>query len=334
MRLAFAFLSPLSFAVGSGLALPNVVLAQTETRATEVEPTPPSALSVTREEGAESCPDTQALAEHVQSLRGHQTTREASTYRVSFSRRGGVFRASIRVGESSGARVLRDRGQTCASLEQATALTLALLLDSDAHELPVVEEHEAEPNKPVVESLGAPPSPPPPLPPHAPVRVALSFGGAGLFGVVQTGAPAAVADVGVSVKRIRTSIGALWLPKQKLDFGPGRLEQSLLGGVFRACYAPAMSKELRFDLCSGIYAGLLRVQARGYTRNDSVDRAWLAVPLELSLSTVSTVGVELGASALVPLRQSDFAVDNLGTAYESWPVGLLLSLRAVGSWLL
>jgi hypothetical protein len=77
------------------------------------------------------------------------------------------------------------------------------------------------------------------------------------------------------------------------------------------------------------------VEARGYTRNDSVKRAWLAIPLEASLSTLSTpVGVELGVSALVPLRQSDFSIDNLGTAYESWPVGMLLSLRAIGSWLL
>jgi hypothetical protein len=79
----------------------------------------------------------------------------------------------------------------------------------------------------------------------------------------------------------------------------------------------------------------LKVEANGYTRNDQVDKAWLAVPLELSLlTTASPMGVELGASALLPLRRNDFAIDNLGVAYESWPVGLLVSMRAVGSWLL
>jgi hypothetical protein len=167
------------------------------------------------------------------------------------------------------------------------------------------------------------------------VRLALSFGGAGLFGVVQTAAPAAVGDVGLFVNRFHTSLGGLWVPTQKLDLAPGQLRETLLAGVARTCYAPLNAHELRLDLCTGVYAGLLRVEARGYTRNDSVKRAWLAIPLEASLSTLSTpVGVELGVSALVPLRQSDFSIDNLGTAYESWPVGMLLSLRAIGGWLL
>ena len=40
------------------------------------------------------------------------------------------------------------------------------------------------------------------------------------------------------------------------------------------------------------------------------------------------------ASALIPLRRSDFSIDNLGLVYSSWPVGALLSLRAVGTWML
>ncbi len=293
-----------------------------------------------REEGAESCPDTTTLVGHVARLRGQSATSAPSAYRVTFSRQGGVYRAAIRMGPSGGARVLKDRGATCASLEQATALTLALLLDSDAHDL-TVEEHaqepEPEPQVPspprAVPTLPAPS--PPPAPPTDAVRLVLSVGGAGLFGVVQSATPAALADVGLFVNRFHTSLGALWVPTQKLEHGPGQLQETLLSGVARTCYAAVSRKQLRFDLCTGLYAGLLRVEARGYTRNDSIKRAWLAVPLELSLSTTSSpVAVELGASALLPLRQSDFSIDNLGTAYESWPVGMLLSLRASGGWLL
>jgi hypothetical protein len=299
----------------------------------DAAPAQPSLISVTREEGAESCPDTQALVEHVQRVRGREAVGESSTYHVSFSRRGGVFSAAIRVGSSSSSvRVLRDRGQTCASLEQATALTLALLLDSDAHDLPdEVDE---------TESFAPSPTPPPPRlsapatapEPTTPLRFALSFGAAGVLGVVQTAAPATLVDVGLFAHRFHTSLGVLWLPTQKLDLGPGQLQESLFSGVARSCYVPLNGTLVHLALCSGLYVGVTQVEAKGYTRNESVSRTWLAVPLEIALSTsASPIGLELGASALLPLRQSDFAIDHLGVAYESWPVGMLVALRAVGN---
>ena len=331
MRWVFALLC------STVLALPGAAAAQAQSAsdvAREREESPPAFLSVTREAGAESCPDTAALAEHVERLRGHQATSEPSTYRVSFSYRGGVFRADIRVGQSSGVRVLRDRRATCASLEQATALTLALLLDSDARDLPP-EKEEPEPLPPL-----EPPAPqPPPRAPHATrdnmANLSLSLGGAGLFGVVQPVAPAVLGDLGIGVNRFRTSIGVLWMPEQTVDFGPGQLHETLLSGVARMCLAAARTNQVRLDLCSGIYAGLLKVHAANYTRNDSVDKAWLAVPLELAVSTTSSpLGVQVSASALLPLRRNDFSIDKLGVAYDSWPVGMLLSMRAVGTWLL
>jgi hypothetical protein len=320
MRSVFVFLG------SSGLALSLATAAQAQSA-------PESFLSVTREDGAESCPDTDALSQHVERVRGREATGEPSAYRVSFTRRGGVFRAEIRVGAGSGVRVLRDRGATCASLEQATALTLALLLDSDSHELPT---EKTEPDEP-------PPAPPPTKPleqaPPEPDRrrpattMSLAFGGGGLFGVVQPVGPTALGELGIGVNRFHTSVGVLWMPEQTLDFGPGRLDETLLSAVARTCVAAARSQELRFDLCSGIYAGLLKVRADGYTRNDSANKPWLAVPLELALSTTSQpVGVEVSVSALLPLRRNDFAIDNLGVAYVSWPVGMLLSMRAVANW--
>ncbi|WP_437725334.1 hypothetical protein [Sorangium sp. So ce861] len=89
-------------------------------------------LSVTRGAGAESCPDAARLTARVAQLRGRPETGASGAYAVSFTRGDDGFRASIRSG--SGARELRDRGGSCAALEQATAVTLALLLDSDARE--------------------------------------------------------------------------------------------------------------------------------------------------------------------------------------------------------
>ena len=167
------------------------------------------------------------------------------------------------------------------------------------------------------------------------MSLTFSLGGGGLAGVVQPVAPVVVGELGIGIERFRTNIGALWMPPQTLDFGPGTLDESLLSGAARTCLSAMRGGSLRLDLCSGFYVGRLSVEARGYTVNKTVSKTWLAVPIGVALATTSSpLGVELGASALVPLRRDDFSIDNLGVAYRSWPVGMLLSIRAVGSWVL
>jgi hypothetical protein len=323
--------------IGLGLWFARAALAQSPAQARGGdEPQPASYLSVTRDEGAESCPDTEALRAHVDRLRGHQATSEPSAYHVRFSQRDGVFRADIQVGTGSDARVLRDRRATCTSLEQATALTLALLLDSDASEVlpdksaPASEEPRV--TKAPRDNRRAAPAPDRR---DEGAHLALYLGGGAVLGVVQPLAPTVQAELSIGVSRFHTGIGVLWMPTQARDFGPGQLRETLLSGMARTCLTAVRSAQVRFDLCSGIFAGSLHVHTHGYTRNDSADKAWLAVPVGASLTTTSSpVGVEVGASALLPLRRNDFSIDNLGVAYESWPVGILLSMRAVGSWLL
>jgi hypothetical protein len=309
------------FAVTAGaLLVPRMAHAQSEPW-----------LSVTREESAESCPDTEALLAHVERVRGHAATGESSAYHVSFSYRGGAFRASIKSGASGAARVLHDRGATCASLEEATAVTLALLLDSDAREPEPKPEPAPEPAKP-------PKTEPPRFEEPASstaVSLSLSVGGGGLVGVVQPVTPVALAELGIGIDRFRTNLGVLWMPSQAFNFGPGSIDESLIAGMARTCLSAWRGESVRFDLCSGIYAGLLRVQAHNYTRNDATQKSWLAVPLGFAFASASApVGAELGVSALLPLRRNDVSIDGVGVAYESWPVGMLLSVRAVGSWLL
>ncbi|WP_437938684.1 hypothetical protein [Sorangium sp. So ce341] len=333
-------------------------------------------LSVTRGAGAEGCPDAARLIARVEQLRGRPETGAIGAYAVSFTRGDDGFRAFIRSG--SGARELRDRGGSCAALEQATAVTLALLLDSDARE-PPLQAPEADAGgetasgapapalrgRAPAAAVGAPakapgaPAPsrasaavPParpepsgagggarereaPSPERGATRLTLAAGAAGLFGVVRPFAPALSAEAGIGGARWRATLGALWLVPQTLRHGPGELRETLLGGAARACVAAAGSEALRFDVCSGIHAGRLQVAASGYTRNDVAEKAWLAVPLELSLSRLSVpLGFDVGAAALLPLRRNDFSVDGVGVAYSSPPIGALVSLRGVGVWVL
>ncbi|WP_437335859.1 hypothetical protein [Sorangium sp. So ce394] len=328
-------------------------------------------LSVTRGAGAESCPDAARLVARVEQLRGRPETGASGAYAVSFTRGDDGFRAAIR--SESGARELRDRGGSCAALEQATAVTLALLLDSDARE-PSLREPDADgggdpgpapgasapaPGAPAA-AAGAPApasaapavTPPPARPEPTPAdrgergaeatspergatRLTLAAGAAGLFGVVRPFAPALSAEAGIGGARWRATMGALWLVPQTLRHGPGELRETLLGGAARACLTAAGSAALRFDVCSGVHAGRLQAAASGYTRNDVAEKAWLAVPLELSLSRLSgPLGFDIGAAALLPLRRNDFSVDGVGVAYSSPPVGALVSLRGVGVWVL
>ncbi|WP_437279571.1 hypothetical protein WME90_03155 [Sorangium sp. So ce375] len=317
---------------------------------------------MTRGAGAESCPDAARLIERVEQLRGRPETGASGAYLVEFTRGPDGFHASIRSGSS--ARELHDRSRSCAALEQATAVTLALLLDSDARE-PAVRAPEADagagsPTAP--EGAASTPAAPAPSPeaPAAPAlarpepagaggeprgeapssergatRLTLGVGAAGLFGVVRPFAPALSAEVGIGGAQFRAAIGALWLVPQTLEHGPGELRETMLGGVVRACFAAAGTEVLRLDVCSGIHAGRLKAAASGFTRNDAVEKTWLAVPIELSLASLAgPLGFEVGAAALVPLRRNDFSVDGVGVAYRSPPVGVLVSLRGVGVWVL
>jgi hypothetical protein len=253
---------------------------------------------------------------------------------VSFTREGAAFSATISVTRTeSDARVLRDSGQTCETLAQATAVTLSLLIDSD-----VAPKREAESA--------------PELPPSAPELVTapeqtlerttavtpnldltLSLGGVVVFGVTSAAAPGVEASLGLIVSRFRASIGALWLKPTRHDLAPGSVEEALWSGRARACVAPLAERGFRLDVCSGVLVGVMTADASGYTRSEQLSKTWLAVPLEFSVGNASSpVGWEIGAAGLFPLRRQEFAVENLGVVYESWPLGLLVSLHLAGVW--
>ena len=167
------------------------------------------------------------------------------------------------------------------------------------------------------------------LKPETPALIwVLSAGGAGLFGVVGPVAPALEVDAGAVFGRVRAHLGALGMLPQRLRFGPGTLHETLLSGVARGCVAAARGASVRFDLCSGVYLGRTWTDARGYTRNGSASKIWLTIPIGLALVHAARhYWVELGVSALIPLRSADFSIDGLGRAYQSPPVGALVSVR-------
>jgi hypothetical protein len=288
-------------------------------------------LSVTRGRGAGDCPDAEELARKVDVIRGSPAPATHAGYRVGFAREGERFVAEIRASSGRGVRRLYATGQRCSALAKATAVTLALLLDSQ-----LLREDGAEPRElPPVRSTSAAPGqgPAPRRAESTPRDVTFSLGGAAVFGVLRPLAPGLLGDAGLRVRGLRTSLGALWLPSIDSELGPGTVTTSLLSGTVRGCFVAWPSDSLELGACTGALIGVVSAEGAGYTENERSSEPWIAVPFEISLlHMVRPVGWEISAAALVVLRRYEFAVDGLGVAYRSLPFGVMLSLRGYGFW--
>jgi hypothetical protein len=306
--------------LGSALAL---ALALGGARNAWAQAAPP--VIVQRGVGAEECPDAPSLAARIERIRG-KPERDRVGYRVTFTREENVFAAVI-TAPSGRMRALESRSATCSALANATAVTLALIFDSD----PVVDTIP-KPVPPVVVPVTAVPTPPPPEPPASNLEANLAVGVVGLAGVIAPVSLGFSAEVGIAGARWRSSIGGLWVMPKTITLGPGTVRERLLSGLVRVCYTPLRADMLRLDLCSGAFIGLTTAEAQGYSRNDRRTRPWIALPIEVAFAGgTSRVGWELVAGALIPARRNDFGIEGLGVAYQSPPIGGLLSLRVFGT---
>jgi len=297
---------------------------------------PGRALTVERSAAASDCPDADALTARVEGMLGRQLDPSAS-YSVAFNRDGRGFRATIRAGENgSTVRELEARESSCGPLARAAVVTLVLLFDPDFVAGKSEPDAELNPAPPPP----APPKPPPPavLPPLPPpslessgtrARFGLSVGGAALAAVLRPFAPAALADAGLELQRVRMSIGALWVPTQRLSLGPGNATETVIAGSLRTCFALQRSEAFRVDACSGALLGAASARAHGFSRDSSSTKPWFALPIELAASTRRrSLGLELSVGALLSPSPLDFAVTGLGTTYHSPSIAGQLALRA------
>jgi hypothetical protein len=165
------------------------------------------------------------------------------------------------------------------------------------------------------------------------VQPSVSLGSGALIAVLRPIAPAPLADAGLVVDRVRFSLGALFVPTQRLELAPGSVHTWLLSASARACYAPLRSGSIRLDVCSGFALGVIKGSAHGFTRTEAHTRVFSALPIEIALAQLGrALGWEFGAALLVPFRRNQFAVENAGIAYDSPPVAALVTLRGVVLW--
>ena len=235
---------------------------------------------------------------------------------VRFERTEDRFRATVRLaGAKSGERELTDTGPSCAPLAQAVAITLVLLAD---HGPEVAAAPLPSPGVEVPVSRAGP---------WRAGRMALA-GGAGL-GLV--GAPSPDFSVGMSAERWSGwgFAGELFfVVPQRTALPPGEVRVWLLAAAAGLCRAVGDSRRTLLLLCAGGAAGYLAGRGFGYPTSQSNGFPWFAAGARTGLGgpiagRLRWVGQ---AELLVPLRHQTFSVDNLGTAWESRPVGGRLDL--------
>jgi hypothetical protein len=297
----------------STVGLLVVVALASASRQVRAEPT----LQVSRTEDALDCPDQAELFELASEAKLLTASSASHAYRIGFERTNRVYRAQIEDQSGPRTRHLEDVGRQCAPLGRAVALALATMWGT-----------EQEPPEPVV--AAPPPAPPPAAAPpvvlRATTRWVLSAGAGVALGIVRSAAPVVSAESGFEHRPFSVALGGLWIPSQSERLGPGSVDVQLLAASVRGC--GWVIAKTHVGLCARVLAGELLAQSRGYDSDGQQSRPWAALGLEafVELALGRHLRTRLGASALAPLWEQSFSIQNVGSGYSPPPLGALFTL--------
>lgn len=295
-------------------------------------------LMVQRAPEALDCPDSASLSAMIARLTPRAprpveaTELEGDRFELRFSRDKGRYRVTVRsAGAHAGVRTIEDGGATCASLAEATALAIAVIIDPEGVKL--------------TDTTPEPPPPPPPEPvPVAPLSpteskpespasapgaqrwsLALAAGGGGAAGVVRALAPLIFLAIELRpLESLSFEAGAIFIPTQSLALEPGSIDVWLLAGSLDGCVWP-YARQLRIGACVGARGGAIHGEGRGYPLRSGASRPWLAASAMGAMSgpLVGPLRWSLRLGAVVPAHRESFGVDGAGVAYEAAGVGAI-----------
>ena len=295
-----------------------------------------TALVVHRAPSAADCPDALALSSIIARLSPKAPTPDVVAtpdgFEVEFSRAAGRYRAIVRSrGARAGVRTLEDAGATCQTLAEATALTIAVIVDPDG--VTLGEPPEKKPVEQSAETGAPPPAPPPPVEGPPPIRSAGSWslaaqaGGGVSLGVVRGVAPLATVSLELRPSaHLSFEVGGAFVPTQGLALGPGSIDVWLLTGAASACVWP-YARAVRLGACASVIAGAVHGEGRGYPTQSGASRPWLAGALSIGANGPihGVMGWFGRAGVVVPTHRESFGIDGVGVAYEAPSAGGLLA---------
>jgi hypothetical protein len=231
-------------------------------------------------------------------------------------------------------RQITDPGPTCAGLAEGLAITLAILLDSEAEPPapPPPEPKPPEPKPPEPE----PARPPPPRGPRTRLSIHAGVGEtAGLIGPLNV---AFGGDVDLRIlPAFSLGAGALWIPTRTIDFAPGRVEVYLVTGFLRACVdvlgaggasdRARLADSARLALCLLPAAGAIHGAGFDYVTTDSATKPWFGVGVGALVE--GPIWKRLGWAArinvMIPVTRESFLVDGQA-AFKPSLVGVAASI--------
>lgn len=286
-------------------------------------------LVVTRGPGAEDCPTAEGLAEQVRAIsagRALQTNLQqpsATWVYLELSHDLGRYTAFLQTrGRQQGSRTLSDVSANCASLSDAVAVTLALLLD------------EGQPPSPATpgSALREPSSTP--RPSRRETHHALSLGGGATLGLLAETAPAASAGFDTWLgPHLRLGIGAGGTLPQRVQYLQGYTELRLSWGYARACALAARTRSgLELSFCAAPLLGALSGAGKRY--DFSAKKRWLWAALAggpeitgpLSLPSFWWASV----MAIAPLTLRGFAITVDGERHDTFVVKSVAAIASLG----
>ncbi len=290
-------------------------------------------LVVRRAPEASDCPTASELSAMVRALTplGPEAalgeTSQVEHLEVHFARGADAYRAVIELfGEKRGTRTLEHRSATCAPLAEATALTIAVLVDPDF--VPPAEPPPREvtvPTEPAERAARPPPAKPTE---QAPLRLSLDAGAGIALALVRPVSPVFVLDGSVGIGRFAVGLGGFLIPPQSLPLSGGSIDVWLLAGTGRACGWPVVARQWRAGACVAAHVGLLRAEGRGYSTDGNATRPWVAGGAYLTADgrLFGAIGWFARGGALIPVHRESFRIDGAGVAYEEPPVGGVFAL--------
>jgi hypothetical protein len=281
-----------------------------------------STIAVLRSSSAPDCPDAAVLARSIRTMTPKAPAPAATNddgpdrVTVSFDRGREGYRVRIETrGENAGSRELTDPNTACSSLAQATALTIALILDPNAT-----------------------PPPPPPVPNEeksgeergAHWAISAFVGGGAALGVVRSAAPFAM--IGLTATRspfFALSVSGVLVPGQSLSLPPGTVDVSLTGGAATLCVVP-LGSEVRIGACAGTLVAALSAAGRGYASDSTARRPLIGATLGVVVEGSLVGPVRWGAhvDGFAPIHRESFGISGAGVAYDEPTIGGFASVGA------
>ncbi|WP_437618459.1 hypothetical protein [Sorangium sp. So ce1151] len=265
----------------------------------------------------------------------------APEYEVHFLRTGATYTAVLQAGGRA-RQLSSEPGAACDELVGALALTIAILLDSEA--TPATASAPVAPAPAAPAPVAPAPAPPPPPRPARGWDVSAELGAAGTVGVLDPLRPAVMGELSLRRRAWSAGLGAVWLPGQEIEVTPGAASIGLVAAAARGC--ATITGELdgfRLSACAASLLGAVHGAGKGFAPDREASAPWFAVGgsaiAEGPLFGTRALGWSARATLLVPVSRARFTVDRRSggeagapvtteAVLDPSPVGLLVGLGA------